>query len=90
MFRIFAFCAALLMLAACTPTERGAAGGAVAGGVIGAAVTGNVRGAAVGAVIGGVTGAVIGRVSEDRYGRDQCRYRGRDGRTYIDDCPNDY
>ena len=75
--------AAILLLAGCTATERGAAVGAGTGAVIGGATTGNVRGAAVGAGIGAVAGALIGRASEP----GRCRYRDRrTGRVYIDDC----
>ena len=67
----------------CSSTERGAGIGAVSGAVIGGAATGNVRGAAVGAAVGGVSGALIGNVA----GRpNECYYRDRHGRRYIDRC----
>lgn len=74
-------------LAACTPTERGATVGAASGAVIGGAVSGNAEGALAGAAVGGAAGALIGHASE---GNNQCRYRGRNGRTYVARCPNGY
>ena len=74
-------------LAACTPTEQGAAVGAASGGAIGAAVSGNAEGALAGAAIGGAAGALIGRASE---GSTQCRYRDSYGRVYVARCPNGY
>ncbi|MEM8749846.1 MAG: YMGG-like glycine zipper-containing protein [Pseudomonadota bacterium] len=82
MKKIIVIFAAVLALSACNATQRGAAVGAGTGAAIGAVATGSGRGAAVGAVAGGLAGALIGRASED----GKCRYRGRDGRVYIDDC----
>jgi hypothetical protein len=76
-----------LSIASCTPTEQGAGIGAASGAIIGGAVSGNVRGAAVGGAIGGLTGAVIGSVAEQP---NQCYFRDRYGRRYIDACPGGY
>ncbi|WP_438751603.1 glycine zipper family protein [Pararhizobium sp. O133] len=75
---------AVLSLASCTPTERGAGIGAASGAVIGGAVTNDWRGAAVGAAIGGASGAVIGNVA-GQPGR--CYFRDRHGRRYVAACP---
>lgn len=79
---------ALVTLAACTSTQKGAGVGAVAGAVIGGATTGTVTGAAVGAAVGGVTGAVAGELV-GRYRNDptQCVYEDRNGQRFVDDCP---
>lgn len=82
---LFAMALVGLTLAACTPTEQGAAIGAASGAAIGAAVTGDVEGAIVGGAIGGVSGALIGRASEGR-----CYYRDRYGRRYVARCPRGY
>ena len=74
--------AAVLMLAGCTATERGATAGALGGAAIGAAVDGK-RGAAVGAGVGAIAGGVAGS------GRDRgqlCTYRNRFGRLYRARC----
>jgi len=74
-------------LAACSRTEQGAAVGGLGGAAVGAAVAGNpVQGAVVGGAVGALAGAVIGHASE----AGQCRYRGRDGRVYIERCPEGY
>lgn len=83
---IIAMLMVLAALAACTPTEQGAALGAATGGIIGGVATGKVGGAAVGAAIGGVAGALIGHASE----RGQCYYRDRYGRRYTARCPSGY
>ncbi|MBX7247136.1 MAG: hypothetical protein K1X53_16690, partial [Candidatus Sumerlaeaceae bacterium] len=66
---------AALALSGCagmTPTQRGAAVGAVAGGTVGAIAGGAaahvtaVEGAAVGAAIGGLAGALVGGKSYDQ------------------------
>lgn len=79
---------ALLTLAACTSTQRGAGVGAVAGAVIGGATTGTVEGAAVGGAIGAVGGAVAGNLL-GRYRDDptQCVYEDSRGRRFVDACP---
>ncbi|MGI9356080.1 MAG: YMGG-like glycine zipper-containing protein [Rhizobiaceae bacterium] len=82
MFRVVVVVTGLLMLSACTATERGAATGAAIGGV-GGAVLGDSRTAAAGALGGAVVGALIGR-SRDRQG--YCRYRDRRGRIYEAPC----
>lgn len=82
--------ALLLPLAACTPTEQGAVIGGSSGAAIGAAVAspGNTaEGALVGGAIGAVAGALIGKSTERR---GYCEYRGRNGRTYVDRCPDGY
>lgn len=82
--------ALLLPLAACTPTEKGAAIGAGSGALIGAAVAspGNTaEGALVGGAIGAVAGALIGKSTERR---GYCEYRDRRGRRYVDRCPDGY
>lgn len=82
--------ALLLPVAACTPTEQGAAIGGGSGALIGAAVAspGNqAEGALVGGAIGAVAGALIGQ-SRERPG--YCEYRDRRGRSYVDRCPRDY
>lgn len=73
---------ALVALAGCNATQRGAAVGAGTGAAIGAVATGSPRGALVGAAAGGLAGALIGRATEE----GKCRYRDRRGRVYIDDC----
>lgn len=83
MTRIIALFTGLLMLAACTQTERGAvAGGALGAGI--AAVSGASAGGIVAATAGGAAvGALIGRSTERR---GYCRYRGADGRIYEARC----
>ena len=81
MTRLLIVLSAVLSLAACTPTERGAAVGAGVGATAGAIATGSARGAAVGAAVGGVAGALIGRANDGR-----CIYRDRRGRTYRAAC----
>lgn len=76
--------ALLVPLGACSQTERGATVGGLGGAAIGAAVAGNpVQGAVIGGAVGALAGALIGRASE----RGECRYRGRDGGTYVARCP---
>ncbi len=83
MNRILIIVAAMLVVAGCSPTQRGAAVGAGTGAAIGAVATGTGRGAAIGAVAGGLAGALIGDASEP----GQCRYRDRDtGEIFVDDC----
>lgn len=82
--------ALLLPVAACTPTEEGAAIGAGSGALIGAAVAGpgdRGEGALVGGAIGAVAGALIGQ-SRERPG--YCEYRDRRGRRYLERCPRGY
>lgn len=83
MTRIIALFAGLLMLAACTQTEKGAVAGAVVGGGVAAVSGANATGVAVATAGGAVAGALIGR-SRDRAG--YCRYRGGDGRIYEARC----
>ncbi|MET2830100.1 YMGG-like glycine zipper-containing protein [Mesorhizobium shangrilense] len=79
--------ALLVPLGACSRTEQGAAVGGLGGAAVGAAVAGNpVQGAVIGGAVGAVAGALIGRATEP----GECRYRGRDGRTYIAHCPRGY
>lgn len=80
MYKAVAVLLAVLTVAGCTQTERGAAVGATSGAIIGGVLSNNVRGAALGAAIGGVLGAVAAQPG-------QCYYRDRWGRKYIDDCP---
>ncbi|MDD9910121.1 MAG: YMGG-like glycine zipper-containing protein [Ahrensia sp.] len=82
MMKVLGVVAALLMLSACTATERGAATGAAIGGLGGALIDGG-RGAVIGAAGGAVAGALIGR-SQERSG--YCIYRDRRGRTYEAPC----
>ncbi len=82
--------AMLLPIAACTPTEQGAAIGAGSGALIGAAVSrpgDEGRGALIGGAVGAAAGALIGS-SRERQG--YCEYRDRRGRTYVDRCPDGY
>ncbi|MCR4268624.1 YMGG-like glycine zipper-containing protein [Nitratireductor sp. ZSWI3] len=80
--------ALLLALAACTPTEQGAAFGGASGAAIGALASGNkVEGAIVGGAIGTVAGALIGRASENS---NRCIYRDEYGRRYEAACPRGY
>jgi hypothetical protein len=85
---IIATLLALITLSACTSTQRGAGVGAVAGAVIGGATTGTVTGAAVGGALGAATGAVAGNLL-GRYRDDptQCVFEDRNGRRFVDDCP---
>jgi hypothetical protein len=77
----------LVPLAACSRTEQGAAVGGLGGAAVGAAVAGDpVKGAVVGGAAGALAGAVIGHASE----AGQCRYRDRNGRVYIAQCPEGY
>ncbi|ESW66389.1 glycine zipper domain-containing protein [Mesorhizobium sp. M0761] len=77
----------LIPLAACSRTEQGAAVGGLGGAAVGAAVAGDpVKGAVVGGAVGALAGAVIGHASE----AGQCRYRGRNGRVYVAQCPDGY
>jgi uncharacterized protein YbjQ (UPF0145 family) len=88
MHKILIIAATALSLAACTTTQQGAAIGAGVGGVTGAVVSGNVVGAAVGAGIGAVAGAAVGdMVRVHNRNLNQCVYRDRNGREYIDTCP---
>ncbi|MCG7504324.1 YMGG-like glycine zipper-containing protein [Mesorhizobium retamae] len=79
--------AAVLALAACSQTEKGAAIGGLGGAAVGAAVAGDpVEGAVIGGAVGTVAGALIGNASE----RGKCRYRDRYGRVFVDRCPDRY
>ena len=77
---------ALVPLAACSQTERGAAIGGLGGAAVGAAVAspGNTaEGALVGGAVGAVAGALIGSANEP----GDCYYRDNRGRRYIARCP---
>ncbi|MCT8991683.1 hypothetical protein NYR54_15505 [Chelativorans sp. SCAU2101] len=78
----------LIAIAACTPTQQGAAVGGLGGAAIGAAVAGNeVEGAIIGGAAGAIAGALIGRAAE---GSNQCVYRDQYGRRYTAACPRGY
>ncbi|WP_173931009.1 YMGG-like glycine zipper-containing protein [Chelativorans sp. Marseille-P2723] len=78
----------LIALAACTPTQQGAAIGGVGGAAIGAAVAGDeLEGAVIGGAAGAIAGALIGRAAE---GSGQCVYRDQYGRQYTAACPRGY
>lgn len=78
----------LLAVAACTPTQQGAAIGGLGGAAVGAAVAGDeVEGAILGGAAGAVAGALIGRAAE---GSSQCIYRDEFGRRYTARCPRGY
>ncbi|KFC66335.1 glycine zipper domain-containing protein [Devosia neptuniae] len=88
MHKFLIIAAAALSLAACTPTQQGAAVGAGAGAIVGAATTGSVLGTVVGAGVGGVVGAaagnMIGRVEGSG---NRCVYERPNGTRYVDSCP---
>ena len=77
---------AVVALAGCTQTEKGAVIGGATGAVIGGAVSGDVEGALVGGAVGAVAGALIGRANEP----GQCYYRDNRGRRYTARCPAGY
>lgn len=78
----------LFGIAACTPTQQGAAIGGVGGAALGAAVAGDdLEGAVIGGAAGAIAGALIGRASE---GSNQCVYRDEYGRRYTARCPAGY
>lgn len=74
---------AILVLAGCTATQKGAAVGGASGAAVGAAVSGNVEGAVVGGAVGAAAGALIGRASEP----GRCVYEDSYGRRYVAECP---
>jgi outer membrane lipoprotein SlyB len=74
------------MLSACTTTEQGAVGGAVAGALIGQAVGGNTESTLIGAAIGGVGGAVAGELI-GRQKNGNCVYQKANGKQFIAKCP---
>ena len=82
MNKILSALTALVMLSACTATERGAVTGAAIGGV-GGAILGDSRHAAAGALGGAVVGGLIGRSRERQ---DYCRYRDQNGEIYEAPC----
>ncbi|UVK46741.1 hypothetical protein BPNPMPFG_002448 [Mesorhizobium sp. AR07] len=87
MRKILLLVVALVPLAACSQTEKGAAVGGLGGAAVGAAVAGDpVQGAVVGGAVGAVAGALIGHANEP----NRCRYRDRHGRVYVAQCPNGY
>ncbi|WIY51702.1 hypothetical protein O9Z70_09385 [Devosia sp. YIM 151766] len=88
MHKILIIAATALSLAACTTTQQGAAVGGIGGAVVGAGLTGgSVVGTAVGAGIGAVAGAAVGdAVRYHDRSRNQCVYRDRHGREFIDIC----
>jgi outer membrane lipoprotein SlyB len=75
------------MLSACTTTEKGAVGGAVAGALIGQAVGGNTESTLLGAAIGGVGGAVAGELV-GRQKNGNCVYQRANGTQFIAKCPS--
>ncbi|CAN0653622.1 YMGG-like glycine zipper-containing protein [Nitratireductor aquimarinus] len=80
--------ALLLGVAACTPTQQGAAFGGASGAAIGALASGNkVEGALIGGAVGTVAGALVGRTQENR---NVCVYRDEYGRRYEARCPQGY
>lgn len=81
--KLIAVALILPLVAACTPTERGASIGAGTGAIIGGVATNSWGGAAVGAVAGGAVGALIGQSHERR---GYCVYRDRYGRHYESRC----
>jgi outer membrane lipoprotein SlyB len=74
------------MLSACTTTEQGAVGGAVAGALVGQAVGGNTESTLIGAAIGGVGGAVAGELI-GRQKNGNCVYQKANGKQFIAKCP---
>lgn len=77
---------ALLLVAACTTTQKRAGTGALIGAGTGAViggVAGGGRGAAIGAAAGAAAGGLIGAATSP----GDCRYRRRDGSVYIAACP---
>jgi outer membrane lipoprotein SlyB len=77
--------ASALALAACTPTEQGAAMGAVGGALVGSAVSGD-GDRDKGAVIGGVLGAMAGAMIAESNQPGQCWYSDGRGGRYLDRC----
>ena len=75
------------LLSACTTTEKGAVGGAVAGALIGQAVGGNTESTLIGAAIGGVGGAVAGELV-GRQKNGNCVYQRANGTQFIAKCPS--
>ena len=74
------------LLAGChTYDGHNAAVGGTAGAVIGAVAGKSVTATIAGAAIGAAAGVLIGRVAA---GSDDCYYRDRKGRRYIDECPD--
>lgn len=86
MFRKLFACSALaLALAACTPSEQGAAIGAVGGALAGSALSSDsdkTRGAIVGAGLGAIAGGLIGEANSP----GQCYYHDGRGGRYIAPC----
>lgn len=79
------FLASALAMAACTPTEQGAAMGAVGGALVGSAVSGSGdrdKGAVVGGVLGAMAGAMIAQSNQP----GQCWYSDGRGGRYLDRC----
>ena len=67
--------------------------GGLSGAAIGSAVAspGNrAEGALVGGAIGAVAGALIGKANDNAARPNDCYYRDRYGRRYIDRCPPGY
>lgn len=83
---IIAVLAMVFAVAACTPTEKGAAIGGAGGALVGGLATNSVGGAVVGGAAGAVAGALIGRASES----GMCRYEDQYGRVYTARCPSGY
>lgn len=80
---------ALLVCTGCTTVQRGAAGGAAAGGLLGAIIghqSGETaEGALIGAAAGGVAGAVIAEKTETKF----CPVCGRRFTSSVEFCPYD-
>lgn len=88
MKKLFLLMPFLFVVAACTPTQQGAAIGGAGGAAVGAAVADDsVEGAVIGGAAGAIAGALIGRASE---GSDRCIYRDEYGRRYTAPCPRGY
>ena len=83
---IIAF-SSISMLSACTTTEKGAVGGAVAGALIGQAVGGNTESTLIGAGIGAVGGAVAGELI-GRQANGNCVFQRANGTQFIGRCPS--
>ncbi len=89
MKKILLLMAMVTPLAACSQTEQGATIGGVSGAVIGSSIAGRgnkTEGALIGAGVGAVAGGLIGRANEN----NDCYYRDRRGRRYVEPCPPNY
>ncbi len=83
------FLGMLILIAGCTPTQKGAVTGAAAGGLLGGIIghqSGHGgTGAAIGAAAGAIGGAVIGEKMEKKF----CPVCGAEYTSGTDFCPND-